>query len=51
MGFIVEQAGGSASTGTQRILDVTPTSHHQRVPVIMGSKDEVARIDAFHGKS
>jgi fructose-1,6-bisphosphatase I len=51
MGFIVEQAGGSASTGTQRILDVTPTSHHQRVAVIMGSKDEVARIDAFHGKS
>lgn len=48
MGFVVEQAGGAASTGTQRILDVTPTSHHQRVPVIMGSKNEVARIDGFH---
>ena len=44
MGMIVEQAGGAATTGTERILDVTPTSHHQRVSVIMGSKDEVARI-------
>jgi fructose-1,6-bisphosphatase I len=48
MGMLVEQAGGAASTGTQRIMDIQPTSHHQRVPVIMGSKDEVARIDAFH---
>lgn len=48
MGFVVEQAGGAASTGTQRILDIAPTTHHQRVPVIMGSKEEVARIDGFH---
>lgn len=50
MGLIVEQAGGAASTGTQRIMDVTPTSHHQRVSVIMGSRDEVARIDGYHAE-
>lgn len=41
MGFIVEQAGGKASTGSGRILDVVPTKLHQRVPVFMGSRDEV----------
>lgn len=48
MGFIIEQAGGKASTGTARILDVEPTSHHQRVSVILGSASEVDRIDSYY---
>lgn len=49
MSFIMEQAGGSASTGTERILDLTPESLHQRVPVIMGSSEEVIRVVSYHG--
>lgn len=41
MSFLIEQAGGAASTGEKRILEVMPTEIHQRVPVIMGSKEEV----------
>ncbi len=48
MAFIVEQAGGAASTGEQRMLEVQPTSLHQRVPVFMGSKAEVERVSAYH---
>lgn len=48
MSFIVEQAGGLASTGTQRIMDLQPTGLHQRCPVIMGSRNEVERIVAYH---
>lgn len=51
MGFIVEQAGGKASTGAERILDVQPTSHHQRVSVILGSASEVDRIDSYYTKN
>ncbi|MEM7378786.1 MAG: class 1 fructose-bisphosphatase [Pseudomonadota bacterium] len=45
MGFLVEQAGGRASTGRTAILDLAPDALHQRVPVILGSRDEVAEID------
>ena len=48
MGFIVEQAGGAASTGRERILDIKPHKLHQRVPVIMGSKNEVERVVGYH---
>ena len=48
MSFIVEQAGGASSTGRSRILDLTPEALHQRVPVILGSKNEVERIDAYY---
>jgi fructose-1,6-bisphosphatase I len=48
MSFIVEQAGGMATTGRERILDIQPAKLHQRVPVIMGSKNEVARITEYH---
>jgi fructose-1,6-bisphosphatase I len=48
MSFIIEQAGGAATTGTQRILDVQPESLHQRVPVFLGSKEEVERVTAYH---
>ena len=48
MALIVEQAGGAATTGSDRILDLQPTSHHQRVPVILGSREEVAVLDRYH---
>jgi fructose-1,6-bisphosphatase I len=46
--FIMEQAGGAASTGRGRILDVAASAIHQRVPLIMGSAGEVRRIEAMH---
>jgi fructose-1,6-bisphosphatase I len=48
MSMIIEQAGGAATDGSQRILDIQPTSLHQRVPVFLGSKEEVLRITAYH---
>ncbi|WP_439924137.1 class 1 fructose-bisphosphatase [Nitrobacter sp. JJSN] len=48
MAFIIEQAGGGASTGRKRILDITPTSLHQRVPLIMGSIKNVERVEHMH---
>lgn len=48
MAFIIEQAGGACSTGRERILDIKPTGIHQRVPLILGSKNEVERIVAYH---
>ncbi|MCV2218809.1 class 1 fructose-bisphosphatase [Thauera sp. Sel9] len=48
MAMLVEQAGGAASTGRERILDVLPTELHQRVPVILGSKAEVERVVEYH---
>ena len=48
MGLIVEQAGGAASTGTGRILDVQPALLHQRVPVILGSREEVELLEQYH---
>jgi fructose-1,6-bisphosphatase I len=48
MAMIVEQAGGAASTGRTRILDVVPASLHDRVPVILGSRSEVERIGRYH---
>jgi fructose-1,6-bisphosphatase I len=41
LAFIVEQAGGAASDGAQRVLDVTPTELHQRTPLYIGSASEV----------
>lgn len=48
--WLVEQAGGLASTGRQRLLDVAPKSLHQRVPVILGSKNEVELLSAYHAE-
>ena len=48
MSFIVEQAGGASSTGRERILDVQPTKLHQRVPVILGSRNEVEKAVSYH---
>ncbi|MDE2259130.1 MAG: class 1 fructose-bisphosphatase [Betaproteobacteria bacterium] len=48
MGFIVEQAGGRASTGRERIMEIVPSEIHQRVPVILGSRNEVDRLVRYH---
>jgi fructose-1,6-bisphosphatase I len=48
MAFIVEQAGGAATNGRQRILDVQPEAVHERVGVILGSKNEVDRVTSYH---
>jgi fructose-1,6-bisphosphatase I len=48
MSFIVEQAGGMSSTGRERIMELQPTGLHQRVPVILGSKNEVERVVGYH---
>ena len=49
LAFIVEQAGGAATDGRTRILDVTPTELHQRTPLYIGSKDEVELASAALG--
>jgi len=46
--FIIEQAGGAAITGRNRILDIKPTELHQRAPFIFGSKDEAERLHRYH---
>lgn len=48
MAFIVEQAGGAATDGQQRILDIQPEKLHQRVPVFLGSKNEVDLVTSYH---
>jgi len=47
MAFLIEQAGGIATTGTKRILDIVPTSIHERCPVFLGSKDDVQDLMKF----
>jgi len=46
--FVVEQAGGIATDGKDRILDQTPTELHGRTPLVFGSKDKVTRVAAYH---
>jgi len=48
MSFLVEQAGGMATNGTKRIMDITPDKLHERVSVILGSKNEVQRVTDYH---
>ncbi len=48
MSFLVEQAGGAATNGRQRIMDIQPDSLHQRVPVFLGSKKEVEEATRYH---
>ena len=48
MALLIEQAGGAASTGRGRLLEVEPESIHQRVPVVLGSRHEVERIERYH---
>ena len=48
MSFIIEQAGGAATTGRERIMELQPTGLHQRVPVFLGSKKEVEVATHYH---
>ncbi|ENV44485.1 MULTISPECIES: class 1 fructose-bisphosphatase [Acinetobacter] len=48
MSMLMEQAGGASTTGRVRILDIQPTDLHQRVPVIIGSKNEVDLVTSYH---
>ena len=50
MSFIMEQAGGKGSTGGGRVLDVMPDKVHQRVPLFIGSPDEVDYVESFLNK-
>jgi fructose-1,6-bisphosphatase I len=49
MSWLIEQAGGAATNGQQRILDIQPSKLHERVSVILGSKNEVERATTYHG--
>jgi fructose-1,6-bisphosphatase I len=46
LAMVVEQAGGLASTGTRRVLDVEPSTLHQRVPLLIGSREDVLEAEA-----
>ena len=48
MAFLIEQAGGAATNGQQRILDIEPEKLHERVAVFLGSKNEVERVTSYH---
>ncbi|MBA3624778.1 MAG: fructose-1,6-bisphosphatase [Methylibium sp.] len=48
MAWLMEQAGAGATNGTSALLDLVPDALHQKVPVILGSRDEVERIAAYH---
>jgi len=48
--LLIEQAGGRASTGRRRVLDMEPESLHHRIPVIIGSRNEVERVDRYHAE-
>ena len=47
MAFVAEQAGGAASEGSGRILAIKPKSIHERAPIFIGSKEDVAEIEDF----
>lgn len=47
LAMVVEQAGGKAGTGTRRLLDMAPTALHQRVPLLIGSADDVSQAESF----
>jgi fructose-1,6-bisphosphatase I len=49
MSWLVEQAGGAATNGKDRILDIQPGKLHERVSVLLGSKNEVERVTSYHG--
>jgi fructose-1,6-bisphosphatase I len=48
LAFLIEQAGGAASTGTRRILDIQPEDLHQRVPLVIGSKNMVDAVERLY---
>ncbi|OLP15980.1 fructose-bisphosphatase [Leptolyngbya sp. 'hensonii'] len=50
LAFLIEQAGGKASTGTHNLLDVVPTELHMRTPLVIGSKEDVELVESFIGE-
>ncbi|HEX9637765.1 MAG TPA: class 1 fructose-bisphosphatase [Acidobacteriota bacterium] len=48
LALLAERAGGKASTGRERILDLVPQEHHQRVPLLIGSEEDVAQAESFY---
>ena len=50
MSWLIEQAGGASTNGKQRIMDLQPSKLHERVSVVLGSKNEVERVTAYHHK-
>jgi fructose-1,6-bisphosphatase I len=51
MALLIEAAGGKSTTGRERILDLMPTGIHQRVPVILGSAEEVTRVERWYARA
>ncbi len=51
MAFLVEQAGGIATTGRKRIMDIEPSQVHQRVPVMLGSREDVEELQKIYSKT
>ena len=51
MAFLIEQAGGLATNGRERIMDLVPGKLHERVSVVLGSKNEVQRVTAYHAEA
>ena len=51
MSWLIEQAGGAATNGRQRILDIAPEQLHQRVSVVLGSKNEVDRVTQYYAQA
>jgi fructose-1,6-bisphosphatase I len=47
LAFLIEQAGGRASTGTKNLMDVVPEKLHTRTPLVIGSKEDVALVESF----
>lgn len=50
MSMLIEQAGGASTTGRERIMDIQPSDLHQRVPVVLGSKNEVELLTGYHSE-
>jgi fructose-1,6-bisphosphatase I len=48
MSFLVEQAGGASTNGKELIMDLVPTELHERVSVMLGSKEEIDRLRHYH---
>jgi fructose-1,6-bisphosphatase I len=51
MSFLVEQAGGASTNGDQLIMDMVPTELHERVSVMLGSKEEIERLQHYHSQA
>merc|ERR1719230_1630502 len=51
MAFLLEQAGGKATTGSQRVMEIMPSKVHQRVPVFLGSPDDIDEVTKVYEKA